>query len=52
MNETDEKAATKKAIEDARKDVLCEDIYFVTETGEKIDDIEDFDAKDFVESLF
>lgn len=27
-----------KAIEDARKDVLCEDIYFVTETGEKIDD--------------
>ncbi len=27
-----------KAIEDARKDVLCEDIYFVDEAGVKIED--------------
>ena len=33
------------AIEDARRQILCQDLYFVTETGEKIEDGEMIEYK-------
>ena len=34
-----------RAIEDARRQILCQDLYFVTETGEKVEDGEMIEYK-------